>query len=89
MNGFIDLRAVATESPTESIAVENEIVAHIAHEHDYPEQPSAHPIEEQLSGLVAPEIIRSQHTWPLQTPAEATRAPAPRRRLDAVLHRHA
>lgn len=56
---LIDLSAVACEPPAESIAQENVIVEHIAHEHDYPEQPCDHPIEEQLQGLVDPEMIRS------------------------------
>lgn len=56
---LIDLSAVATEPPAESIAHENVIVEHIAHEHDFPEQRSAHPIEEQLQGLIDPEVIRS------------------------------
>ena len=47
---LIDLSRVALEPPAESIAHENEVVEHIAHEHDYPEQPSRHPIEEQLQG---------------------------------------
>lgn len=51
---LIDLSTVAGEAPAESIAHENEVVEHIAHEHDYPEQPSAHSIEEQLQSLVAP-----------------------------------
>lgn len=54
---LIDLSAVALESPAESIAHENGLVEQIAHEHDYPEQPSAHPIEEQLQGLVDPAQI--------------------------------
>lgn len=56
---FVDLSQVASETPAESIAHENEIVEHIAHEHDFPEQPSEHSIDEQLSGLVDPEVIRS------------------------------
>lgn len=55
---LIHLGAVAAESPGESIAHENEIVEHIAHEHDYPDQPSAHPVEEQLLGLIDPAVIR-------------------------------
>ena len=58
MDRPIDLRDVAEESPAESIAHENEIVEQIAHEDDYPEQPSDHPIEEQLEGLVDPDVIR-------------------------------
>lgn len=54
---LIDLSRVALESPAESIAHENEVVEHIAHEHDYPERPSDHPIEEQLQGLVDPTKI--------------------------------
>lgn len=54
---LIDLSAVALESPAESVAHENEVVEHIAHEHDYPEQPSAHPIEEQLQALVVPSDL--------------------------------
>jgi hypothetical protein len=60
---LIDLSTVATEPPAESIAHENEIVEHIAHEHDFPDQPSAHPVEEQLLGLVDPTTIR-QHRPP-------------------------
>lgn len=55
----IDLSAVAAEPPAESIAHENEIVAHLAHEHDFPDQPCAHSVEEQLCGLIDPARIRS------------------------------
>jgi len=61
---LIDLSAVASEPPAESVAQENVIVEHIAHEHiahehDFPEQPCEHPIDEQLQGLIDPEVIRS------------------------------
>lgn len=88
MNEFIDLTAVASESPAESIAHENEIVEHIAHEHDYPEQPSDHPIDEQLGGLIDPAVIRSEHTWPVETSSEWTHAPQPRRPMGAILRPH-
>jgi hypothetical protein len=55
----IDLGAVAAEPPSESIAHENEIVEHLAHEDDFPDQPAAHPVEEQLAGLIDPVVIRS------------------------------
>jgi hypothetical protein len=55
----IDLGDVASESSAESIAHENEIVEHIAHEHDFPDQPCAHSVDEQLAGLVDAEVIRS------------------------------
>lgn len=54
---LIDLSAVALETPAESLAHENEVVEHIAHERDYPEQPSAHPIDEQLQSLVTPSDL--------------------------------
>jgi hypothetical protein len=56
---LVDLSAVATEPPGESIARENEIVEGLALAQDYAEQPSAHCIAEQLQGLVAPDVIRS------------------------------
>jgi hypothetical protein len=55
----IDLSAVAGEPPAESIAHENEIVEHIAHEDDFPERPAPHSVEEQLCGLIDPVVIRS------------------------------
>lgn len=55
----IDLSKVASEPPAESIAHENAIVDHIAHDAAYPEQPCDHPVEEQLQGLVPPEVIRA------------------------------
>ena len=54
---LIDLSKVALESPAESLAHENEVVEHIAHEHDYPEQPSRHTIDEQLQSLVTPSDL--------------------------------
>lgn len=56
--GPIDLAEVAAESPAESIALENEIVEHIAHEDGFPERPAEHSIAEQLQGLVDPDEIR-------------------------------
>jgi len=55
---LIDLSKVAAESPSESIAYENEIVAHLALEEGHLERPSAHCIAEQLRGLVDPDVIR-------------------------------
>mgnify|MGYP000888494245 FL=1 len=55
-----DFGAVASESPAESVAHENEVVEHIAHEHDFPDQPSEHPVEEQLAGLVDPAVLRAE-----------------------------
>jgi hypothetical protein len=55
---FVDLREVATEPPSESIARENEIVERLARASDFPERPCEHPISEQLLGLVDPEVIR-------------------------------
>jgi hypothetical protein len=54
----IDLARVARETPAESIAHENEIVEHLAHEHDYPDQPAEHSVEEQLTALIDPDVIR-------------------------------
>lgn len=56
---LIDLSAVAAESPAESIAHENEIVEHIALEHDIPDQPAEPAVAEQLRGLVDPARIRA------------------------------
>lgn len=53
----VDLRAVATESPAESIAHENEIVEHIALEDEDPAHPDA-AIVDQLRALIDPEEIR-------------------------------
>lgn len=55
---LIDLSSVATELPAESIAHENEIVEHIAHEHGFADRPAAHSVEEQLAGLVDAAEIR-------------------------------
>jgi hypothetical protein len=58
MKRLIDLHEVAEEPPGESIARENEIVEHIAHEDDHPEQPAEQSVEEQLEALVDPDHIR-------------------------------
>ena len=54
-----DFSAVASESPEESVAHENEVVEHIAHEHDFPDRPAEHSVEEQLEGLIDPAVIRA------------------------------
>ena len=70
MERRIDLHEVAAEDPAESIARENEIVARIAAEDDYPEQPAEHSVREQLAGLVDPDVIRgSQGMAPSPSPA--------------------
>src|SRR5262245_24772042 len=56
---LIDLSVVAAESPGESIARENEIVARLALADDQLERPSEHCIAEQLMGLVDPAVIRA------------------------------
>lgn len=56
-----DFSAVAAESPGESVAHETEVVEHLAHEHDFPDQPAEHPVEEQLEGLVDPAVLRAEH----------------------------
>jgi hypothetical protein len=55
---LIDLTEVASESPAESIAHENEIVEHIAHEDDLPGAPVDLGVEEQLRALIDPAEIR-------------------------------
>lgn len=55
---LIDLAEVASEPPGESIAHENEIVAHVAHEDDVPGRPGDPAIEEQLQALIDPDEIR-------------------------------
>ena len=55
-----DFSEVATEPPAESLAHESELVEHIAHEHDFPDQPSEHPVDEQLAGVMDPEVLRAE-----------------------------
>lgn len=56
-----DFSAVAQEAPAESVAHENEVVEHIAHEHDYPDQPAPLSVDEQLEGLIDADVIRAHH----------------------------
>jgi hypothetical protein len=58
LDRLIDLSEVASEPSSDSIARENEIVEHIAHEDDFPEQTAEHSIDEQLEGLIDPDEIR-------------------------------
>lgn len=55
-----DFGAVAAEPPAESLAHETELLEHIAHEHDFPDQPSEHPVDEQLEGLLDPAVLRAE-----------------------------
>jgi hypothetical protein len=64
----IDLRDVANEPPSESIANENEIVDDLAQEDGFREQPAEHSIEEQLQGLVDPAKIRARRSPQEQQP---------------------
>jgi hypothetical protein len=56
----IDLSEVAAEPPAESVAHETEIVEQIVEDDPYADQPSVHPVEEQLQGLEDPEELRRQ-----------------------------
>ena len=56
---LVDLRALAAESPRESVARENEIVAQFLLADDFADRPAQPYIAQEPHGLVGPEVIRA------------------------------